>query len=361
MAENAPGTMNVADTARVLKLVRSLLRPKTTFLRFFPEVVVSEEKHVYIDLEIGNRQVAPFVHPASQAGTMELDGYVTRSFEPPTVKLLAEVPVDGAFRRAAGERIGGELTAQQRDAQTFVRTVTKIRDLITRREEVMAAEAMITGQVNVTGTGYQPYVVDFRRDPRLLNALQGDARWNGGAAADPLQDIEDMGELVTSIEGALITDVYMDLQAWRWARKDPKLKEIINLRRAAGGNTADIGPVNTLRGAKLVANMGDYNLWIYQDYKDVIVPQADGTFVVQKGVPVMPPGTVIGVGPDLEGVRSYGRIENKKAIKMGEAATELFMDTWMTNNPSREWVYGENAPLPIPTRPNACWSLKVFG
>lgn len=360
---DTPGTMNTAETARVIKLVRSLKRPKTVFLdRFFPGILKSEHKHIYIDLEIGNRQVAPYVHPRSKAPDMQLDGFVTRDFQPPTVKLKAEVPVEGAFVRAAGEQIGGEMTAQERDAANFVRTVAKMRDLFVRREECMAVESIVTGGLVVNGVGYaEPIVLNFRRDPALQSVLLGDARWNGGALADPLQDIEDKGELVSEREGALITDVYMDLQAWRYARKDPKLKEIINLRRASGGNVADIGPTNTLRGAKLVANMGDYNLWIYQDYKDVINVLPDGTFTVTKGVPVLPPGTVIGVGPDLEGVRAYGRIENKKAVKMGQATTELFMDTWMTDDPSREWVYGEAAPITIPVRPNACWAMNVFG
>ncbi len=61
---------------------------------------------------------------------------------------------------------------------------------LTRREEVMAAEALIKGTVTVSGEDYPTKVVDFKRDPALTLALTGAAKWSNidVPALDQLED-----------------------------------------------------------------------------------------------------------------------------------------------------------------------------
>jgi hypothetical protein len=350
-------------TQRVMGLVKSLLRTKTFFLdKFYPSVQTEESEEVHIDIELGHRKAAPFVAPRAQAKSIRLLGFKTRTFTPPTIKLIADLNPKAALARMAGERIGGDNTAQNRAALVLAKAASDVKTLIERKQEQMAIESLTTGTVTVEGEGYEePITIDFGRDEQLTAALTGDARWNQ-SGAKPLEDIETMGLLVQKIEGARITDVVMDIEAWKAARKDPQLIEILKLRRAVGNNTADLGPRNVDQtGATLVADVGDYKIWVYTDFKDIVSINEAGAVSVTRGVPVLAPGTVIGVGPVLEGIRLFGAIQDQEAIETGFSAVELFMNSWIEKNPGRRLIQGQSAPLPTPKRPNASYCLNVFG
>ena len=350
--------VNLERTQRVMKLVPSLKRPKTFFLdNFFPNVRNEESEEVHVDLIIGNRRAAPFVAPGAQAKAMRLDGYKTRTFTPGCLKPMVEINPRIALRRMAGERIGGELSAQNRYDRATVMATNEIHVLIQRRLEHMAVGAVRENQTVVMGNN-GPVTIDFFRDSQLYLELAGTSRW-GQADADPLGDVEAMGERVHRIEGAVVTDIVMDPDAWAKLREDPRMEKLLDIRRAPD-STASLGPQNYVRGVNMVAETGQYRFWVYSDFTDVITVNADGTVDVTEGVPVLPSGTVIGIGADLEGERIFGAIQDTAAIRTGHAASELFMKVIEEDNPGRDFLLGMSSPLVVPTRPNASFSMKVL-
>ncbi|BCM83589.1 major capsid protein [Methylobacterium indicum] len=355
--------VNLNDTQRIMGVLDQAKPLKTFFMdRFYPMKIVEPTTDIKFDVKKGHRKSAPFVAPRSKARSIRLPGNRTKTFTPPTIKLTSDLNPRASLARMAGEPIGGALTPQARAAAIQVETLNEIRTLTTRSQEHMAIEGAVQGSITVTGEGYdEPVVIDFGRHPDLTGALVGTAQWNKEMAS-PLADIESRGKLVSKIDGATITDVIMDPEAWAFCRKDPELREIIKLRRATGGNTADIGPKNyNATDAVLVAELGDYRIWVYSDFKDVIhIDPITGQYTVEEGVPVLEPGTVIGVGPQLQGFRLFGALEDQLAIDMGMAATELFVKVWYDQESGVKYMQGQCAPLPVVLRENASWSLKVF-
>ena len=81
------------------------------------------------------------------------------------------------LKRLIGETIGGNLKPMDRREAALNRALTNQVENLTRREEVMAAEALRTGKITVTGEDYATQVIDFQRDASLTQTLTGATRW----------------------------------------------------------------------------------------------------------------------------------------------------------------------------------------
>lgn len=220
-------------------------------------------------------------------------------------------------------------------------------DQITRRLNLMAAESLVDGRVTVKGDGYGTTVVDFQRDENLTIELSGSDLWSH-ADSDPISDIEDAIEVVHEIEGASVYKVAMDPVAWRWFKKNKRVMEILDVRRAAGANTVEFGGLDLASGAQFGGVFGTFEVWVYSEYYED--PDTGDTR------PVLPAGTVIGAGPDLGGTRAFGAIHDEDA---GIQALEMFPKSWVEQDPSVRFIMTQSAPLTVPTRPNASFSMKV--
>ncbi|WP_029029829.1 major capsid protein [Salinarimonas rosea] len=356
--------MSIYSTHAIMRAVESLKRPKTFLLdTAFPYVVRREEENISFDIKKGNRKVAPFVAQGAPAKNIRLDGYRTRTFTPPRIALITDLNPRAAVVRMAGERIGGDMPVQQRAQAVLAQAIVDTADPLVRRQEVMAADALVNGSIVVAGDGIaNPITIDFDRHPDLMVVYSGTDRWNDPAStAKPLEEIEAMASLVHKIEAALITDIVVDPETWKILRQDEQVKALLDLRRAVGGNSADVGPQSYVNGAVMVGQLGQFRFWVYQEFRDTITVNADGTFTVTEGEPLLAPGTVLGIGPNVEGTRLFGAILDQEAVESGNVASELFMNSWLERNPGRRVLSAQSAPLPVPVRSNATFSMKVFG
>ena len=220
---------------------------------------------------------------------------------------------------------------------------------LTRREEVMAAEALRTGKITVTGEDYPTQVVDFQRDASLTQALTGATRW-GEAGVRVLDDIEDWAGQVQIKSGAAARTVVMDPLAWRVFKADEKVERLLELRRGTS-NTLIVDPI--LRGqgndkARYVGSVGDFDFWVYND-----------SYVDDQGVAqnMLPEYTVLLASQGLlEGTRCYGVIQDEKA---NYRASRYFTKSWLEEDPAVRWLLMQSAPLIVPYRPNATFCATV--
>lgn len=340
--------MSIYSSHALRTTVRSLKRPKTFLLDNWFKVIQTEEaEEIHFDVQVGNRKIAPFVGPQSKAQTIERDGYRTDTFKTAYIKPLTVLRPKDTLKRAMGEQIGGlELTLQQRRALAVAETLMDHTDRITRVMEIMAATALRTGTVTVSGEGFETQVVNFNRHAALSIVLTGSDKW-GTATATPLDDIDEAIEKVHEIEGADIDSIVMDPFAWRAFRKDAKVLEALDNRRAAGIGPIELGTISLAKGAKYVGSIGSVNYYVYSEYYEDV----DG---VTK--PLLPAGTVIGVSSDLGGVRAFGAIMDEEAL----IATEFYPSSWVEKNPSARMIMTQSAPLVVPTRPNSTFSMSVL-
>jgi hypothetical protein len=293
------------------------------------------------------RRLAPFVSPVVQGRVMRSRGFETRSFAPAYVKPKHIVDPNRQFNRRPGEVPGlGSSTPDARYNASVAENLAEERETIHRRENWMAAMAMIYGKVTITGEDYPTQVVDFRRNPDLTVALTGTARW-GESAADPLGDINELRTLSFKESGAPITRLTMGLGAFDLFYEDTKVQnllkgqEIGNVARTSDSTLSALGSPGQpfeFRGILQGANgQGRLEIFTYNEQYE------DEDDVTQS---IMDTYSVVGTGSAVRGVRCYGAIRDKRA---GLQPLPLFPKMWDVEDPSVTYTMTQRAPLMVPT------------
>ncbi len=346
-------TIDIYSTNAMLETSTSLIVPKLGILdMWFLQEQTEESEEIHFDIEIKRRKVAAFVAPTSQGQIIENDGFDTATFRPAYIKPKTPLRPKDSMTRAIGEGLTPVFSNLQRRQASLAKVLFDHKDFVYRRLNLMAIESLVDGRVTVSGAGYQTKVVNFGRDASLSIVLSGAARWSE-ADSTPIDDLEAASERVHEVEGAEITDIVMDKVAAKYFRRNKQVKELLDIRRAAGNPTAELGGLNLAgapKGMKFLGNFGSFNVWVYSDYYEHPV--------TGESTPVLAPGTVIGGSQAIEGIRAFGAIHDEEA---GMQAMPLFHKSWLNPDPSVRFVMTQSAPLVFPKRPNGSFSMKVFG
>ncbi|MGI4812459.1 MAG: major capsid protein, partial [Janthinobacterium lividum] len=142
MAVMPPSPSFAYDTTTLIGVVPTLLRPQSFLLdRYFPKVYLSDTETVAIDVQYGKRRMTPFVSPLVEGRVVEQLGRRTRVFEPPYLKDKRVPDLRAPLKRAIGERLLGESTGAEREQLNIIAILQDQVEMLTRREEWMAAQA----------------------------------------------------------------------------------------------------------------------------------------------------------------------------------------------------------------------------
>ena len=139
---------NFFETHNLLMAVEQLT-PPTTFLRdrYFPTNDASDifaTNDVLVEYKDGSKRVAPFVAPRKGGVTILRSGYEVQRFEPPFVAPRRMLTIDDLNKRGFGEALLSQLTPELRQRALILKDAQELSDMISRREEAMAAEVMQT-------------------------------------------------------------------------------------------------------------------------------------------------------------------------------------------------------------------------
>ncbi|MCW2248288.1 hypothetical protein M2352_003922 [Azospirillum fermentarium] len=344
--------VDIYDTRVLVGVVSTLPRPKTFILdNFFPTISESVEETILFDVVEGSRRLAPFVAPSVAGRVVRSRGYTTQSFRPAYVKDKRVLNPNRAVKRLAGEAIGGSMTPEQRRNVLLKTELQEQVDMLTRRQEAMAMEALVTGKTTVTGDDYPTQIVDFKRKPALTKVLTGGARWgvvtnpDDPAYVDPVNDLERWCGEVFKASGIAPTDVLLTQEAWELIKKSPRFKDAIDLNKRGGSASAELGII-IVDGVAHVATMGAVRLWVYNDYYE----DDDGNEVA-----MLPAYGVLILSRGVQGVRHYGAILDDDVLQ----AMAYFPKSWKQEDPSVRFLLLQSAPLPVPYRINASMFVKV--
>lgn len=338
--------VSLYDTRTLLAVIQEVAPPQPFLLeRFFPNEQVFDTKYVDFDLIKGGRKLAPFVSPSVAGRPMTHRGVQTKIFEPAYVKPKHKVDPDRPFKRRAGERYAGEMSAGERRDAVIADIMAEHVTMVDRRLIWMGAQALRTGKVIVKGDDYPEQVVDFGRDASLTKVLVGAARW-GEAGVKPLDDLEAWAQEVAEKSlGAAPNTVVMGSGAWKLFRKDPDVAALLETRRGSS-STAEVGPTPEL-GYVFKGVFGTLEVWVSTDaYED-----DDGTVQLMVGE-----YDVILGSPLVEGVQCFGAIKDPKA---GYRPLRYFPKNWIEEDPAEEFAMTQSSPLVVPSRPNASGCITV--
>jgi hypothetical protein len=337
----------VYDTATLIEVVPNLKLAQNFLLdKFFPNEAVAETEEIAIDVDVGKRRLAPFVSPLVEGKLVEGRRVQTNVFKPAYIKDKRALDLRRPIRRQIGERIGGAMSPAERYMANIQFEMADAVDMINRRLEWMAAQALLSATVTVTGDGFPSAVIDFGRDSTLTLTLSGGAQW-GQSGVSPSFNIQEWQNQILKLSGGVCTDLVFTPSSWQQFILDPTVKQAYWYPNHGGPNDVDIG-AKIARGAIDMGRWGQYKLWIYNDwYVDPVTDNEN---------PMIPDGTVIMAGPDLMGTRAFGVIMDP-AFAYGPLPYAPKM--WVEQDPAQTLVLVQSAPLVIPSRVNACFAASV--
>lgn len=336
--------MDLFSTNVLAAAVGSLITPQTFLLdNFFPTIQTEQSEEIHFDIDTGKRRVAPFVSPVVAGQVVASRGFHTATFKPAYIKDKRVFDVNRPFKRAMGEQIGGALSPDNRLRAMLATELEDQIGMVTRRMELMAAQAMRTGKVIVTGDQYPTVEVDFQRDAALTVVLTTTTRW-GESGVKPLDNLQTWSLLVTQKSGARPRTVVMDVEAWKLFAADADVQKQLDRFR---GN-ATLEPVKTGAGGSYMGSVGDFDIYVYADW---YVDPADG-----QEKPILPAYTVLLTSQEVQGTRAFGAIRDEAA---GFQAVPYFAKSWVSEDPAVRYLLMQSAPLTVPYRVNASMGVTV--
>ena len=338
--------MDLFSTNTLRGVIESLIMPPSFLVdTFFGNVQTDTSEEIHFDVIDKTRRLAPFVSPVVAGKIVDAAGRKTTTFKPAYIKAKTPWNPNAPLKRVAGEQIGGSLNPMDRLRFLLAQTLSDHQEIIRRRLEVMASEALRTGVVTVSGDLYPQQVVNFGRDAALTVAKTAGNKW-GDAGIKPLNDLQTWSLLVLKKSGANAINVVMDVDAWLKFRDDADVKARLDTRRVMD-NAMSLNAM-TQEGGVYMGTVDGFNIWVYA-----------GWYIDDNGTeqPILPSGAVIMGSAQIQGVQAYGAIADEEA---GYQALPMFPKSWVEKDPSVRYVMTQSAPLIVPTRPNASFCATVL-
>ena len=250
--------MDIFTSGVLQRVVAELPAPAPFVLNsFFRTEQRETSEEIHFDVDTGKRRLAPFVSPIVAGQVVASRGFKTDTFKPAYIKDKRVFDGNRPFKRALGERIGGELAPAQRLQALLACDLQDQLDMLTRRMEVMAVEALRRGKVTVEGDLYPTVEVDFGRDATLTKALTTTARC-GESGVKPLADLQTWSMLVTEKSGATANTVVMDIEAWKLFAADADVQKLLDRFRGSD----QLNPTVTGEGGRFMGSIGDFDITV---------------------------------------------------------------------------------------------------
>lgn len=335
------------DTLNVV--VASLLGPGTNFLidRYFGTVQMSQTEEIHFDTLSGKRRISPFVSPLVEGQIVEHQGFTTSTFKPAYIKDKRVFDMNRPLKRSPGEPIGGNMAPADRLRALIAQDMADQLGMLNRRLEVMAGEVLTTGKSTISGEKYPTQVLDFGR--AAGNTIVAAPLWSDATNSTPLDDIDTWAMTVLQATGARLNDVIMTVDSWKAFRNSNQVKNQQGLYRTLGAMPSLTPGTPITEGGSFMGIIDGYNIFVYSSW---YVDPADS---VEK--PILPAGTVLLTGPQIEGVRAYGAIRDEQA---GLRPQAYFVKSWIEEDPAVRFVMMQTAPLVVPYRVNATVKARVL-
>ena len=336
-------SISMFDTRTMLGMVQEAQKDAKTFLRdrYFSNRQTFDTKKIDIDIVGANqRKVAPFVNPKIGGVAVDRAGYKTNSYEAPEVSPMRITTAEDMLQRSAGESIYGSKTPDQRAAEQLGRDLSDLDDIITRREELMCAEALFKGQVTVKGEGYDEVInywpTETSEQPKTTLSTLWTA--DGADAATILGDLRSLRRSVIQKSGINPTDLVCGTDAIEVLLDKLSAAQQLDTRRVDLGQ---INPAQLPNGVTYWGYLKDSGLDIYS---------YDEWYLNEAGVEtsMVPADLVLMGSPNVKTTMAYGcvALAGDGAIKFYEGAR--VPDSYIsTQNPCGRVVQIKSRPLPI--------------
>lgn len=251
--------LDIYNTHTLLMAVEQL-HPPTTFLRdrYFPTNPATDifsTDDVLVEYRDGTRKIAPFVAPRKGGVTMRRQGSYMERFTPPRIAPRTTITLDDLKKRGFGEALLTQLTPEQRQLTLILKDIQDLSDTITRREEVMAAETMLTNGCvmkhmaddHTETDDKKIFFYDGGSNPSTYTPA---TKW-GQSGAKIIDDIAVMISMLTS-RGLPATDLIVAPDVATIMLNDENILKLLDIRNY---NIGQVDPITLPEGASRIMRL----------------------------------------------------------------------------------------------------------
>lgn len=336
--------IDMFSTRTMLRMLEQAKKPKA-FLKdtFFSTETPFDTEYVDIDIIKGKRRMAPFVSPRIGGKTVDRLGYETKTYKPVLVAPDTITTAEDLLKRLPGETIYSGNSPDTRAAAMLAKDMMELDDMITRREEWMAAQVLFTGSVSMVGDGVNETVSFGLTNVTTLGST---AKWDQ-STSDPVKDLK--AARTTIIQGSGVTPTMAILGSdaiTALTRNSKVLTALDNKRTEMGMLAPDPNRGNGLTYIGYLAEPG-LELWGYDEW-----------YLADNGVeqPMVPVNKVLIGSPQARCELLYGAVVD---VNRGAFALPRVPKSWTQEKPSARFVQVSSRPLPAMLQPDAFYVYTV--
>ena len=256
--------MSIYSTHYLLMAVKEVI-PARSFLRdrYFPtndatDIFATED--VIIEYKDGSKKLAPFVVPRKGGVAVTRDAYKASRYIPPFLAPKRELTIDDLRRKGFGESYLSKLGPAERQTALVMMDLEELSDMITRREEAMAAETLLTNgcvMKHIADKADSGIVEELKFYEDTNEAVYTPTTdWNA-TGATIIDDIAAAARMLKS-RGLPATDLIVAPDVGAAMLNDTKIREIFDIFHFAPGTISPqalpngaswLGRLNTTAGA----------------------------------------------------------------------------------------------------------------
>ncbi|GHU42215.1 phage capsid protein [Clostridia bacterium] len=349
--------ISIYDPRTMDKIIKRIPAVHTFFLStFFKRTKTFTTLSVDVDFKKGKRALAPFVHRRIGGKTVPNSGYQTKQYTPPYIAPDKVTTVDNLLQRMAGESLYNGMTPAERAVIKMAEDFEELNEMIVRREEWMAAQALLTGKIPVIGEGLDE-IIDFNFTN--TETLAAGKKWNA-AGADPYADLKRWRRTVqqsgfVNCNIAVVADDVADALI-----NSEKMKSVLDIKSY---DLAVIKPRELQNGATYIGTIRELSLDIYSYNEWYLDDWTDPENKIDK--PLVPSGTVLLASTNAEYSMYYGAVTilDGKGDKNETFVTvegSRVPDTWTERKPARRFLQLNSNPLPVPHEVDSWFVASVL-
>lgn len=332
-------------------------KPFSTFLRdrYFKFKTAFATDEVLFEFKDGTKKLAPFVAPRVGGITIKREGYSAKTFAPAYIAPKRTLTIDELKKKRLGEAIYPQMTPADRESELILDDVNELDEMISRREEWIAAQLLQNAACVMEEKTEDPDVVIEKEiifhDGETNDWIYTPAKDWDDAEADIMSDIAIMARYQKA-KGIGATELLCDAAAGSAIINNPKIKQILDIRNM---NVGTVDPILLEYG---VAKLATLNC----EGHIVDILQYVEEYENEKGVstPYLPYGSVTLLAPEC-GQSLYGAVtqleQDTNWHTYGEKRVPLVLAS--TANQSKELRLAA-APLLHPKRKHAWITAKVL-
>ncbi len=337
--------IDMFTTRTMLSIVQKAEFKPTTYLRdrFFKNVRTFSTEVVDIDIvDNMGRKIAPFVNPKIGGMAVARDGYRTNTYKVPEVSPMRVTDAEDMLKRMAGESIYGSKSPTERAAEQLGRDLRYLDEIITRREEVMCAEALFSGKVTVKGEGYDEEVVYWQGGDEPFTALED--KWSDVEVEKIMADLRMFRRKMIQKGGVAPTDMIVGNGVIEVLLDKLSKAQQLDMRRVDLGH---VDPQHLPNGVSYWGYLKDSAIDIYT-YDSWYEDPSDG-----EEKPFVPDNKVLLASPNVATTMAYGCVALAGDDEVAFYAEPRVPDSWVQRaNPSGRVVQIKSRPLPIVHQPH---------